>query len=68
MLDEYNAILKEEYGEDITVKLVGEICDDGLEVFYYTSAKYGDSGNVFKTVKEAYADACTYLCYVGELW
>ena len=68
MLDKYNAMLKEEYGKDITVKLTSYIEDDGSEWYRYTSARYGDSDNAFETIEEAYSDACLYLSYVGELW
>lgn len=68
MLDKYNAMLREEYGEDITVILKSYIEDDDSERYYYTTARYGDSENAFETIEEAYSDACLYLSYVGELW
>lgn len=67
MLDKYNAMLKEKYGKDITVKLISYIEDDGSEWYSYTSARYEDSNNAFETIEEAYSDACLYLSYVGEV-
>ena len=40
MLDKYNAMLKKKYGENITVKLVSYIEDDGSKWYRYTSARY----------------------------
>ena len=68
MLDKYNEMLREEYGSDITVKLIRYIEDDGSELYRFTSARYGDSDNAFETAKEAYYDASVYLNYIGELW
>lgn len=67
MLDKYNAMLKEKYGEYITVKIKSYIEDDDSEWYYYTSIKYGDS-NVYKTIEEAYKEADIYLCGIGEKW
>lgn len=68
MIEKYNAMLREEYGEDITVEIKSEIDDDGSKYYYYTSARYGDSDNTFESIEEAYDDACIYLSYVEELW
>ena len=68
MLDKYNAMLKEEYGKDITVEIKSYVEDDNSVWYYYTSARYGDSENAFETIEEAYSDACLYMSYVGELW
>ena len=68
MINKYNAMLKEEYGQDISVEIVSYIEDDDSEWYCFTSARYGDSDNAFETVEEAYNDACLYLSYVGELW
>ena len=67
MLYEYNQMLKEEYGENITVEIKSYIEDDGTILYYYTSIRYGDR-DAFETIEEAYKDACIYLSYVGELW
>ena len=67
VLDKYNAMLKETYGEHITVQIKSYIEDDGSEWYYYTSARYGDS-DAYETVEEAYKEADDYLCGVGELW
>lgn len=68
MIEKYNAMLREEYGKDITVEIKSYIEDDNSEWYYYTSARYGDSDNAFESIEEAYNDACIYLSYVGELW
>ena len=68
MLEKYNAMLKEEYGVNITVEIKSYIEDDDSVWYYYTSARYGRSENAFETIEEAYSDACLYLSYVGELW
>jgi hypothetical protein len=67
MLDKYNAMLKEEYGEYITVKIKSYIEDDGSEWYYYTSNKYGDS-DAYETIEKAYKEAGIYLCGAGEMW
>lgn len=66
MVDKYNEMLKSEYG-DVTVQIKSYAEDDGSVLYYYTSARYGDS-EIFETIEEAYSDACLYLSYVGELW
>ena len=67
ILHMYNKMLREEYGEGVTVEIKSYEEDDGTTWFYYTSARYGDS-YAFETAKEAYDDACIYLSYVGEIW
>lgn len=67
IIEQYNEKLRHEYGQNITVQLRSHIEDDGSVWYYYTSLRYGDSG-YFKTIEEAYSDACLYLSYVGELW
>lgn len=67
MLEKYNAMLREIYGENITVKIKSYIEDDGNEYYYYTSKKYGDS-DAYETVEEAYKEADIYLRGIGELW
>lgn len=67
MLCKYNQMLKDEYGEHITVEIKGRVEDDGSTWYYYTSARYGDSDD-FESLANAYSDACIYLSYVGELW
>lgn len=66
-IDKYNKMLREEYGEDITVEIKSYVEDDGSEWYYYTSIRYDDS-DAFETVAEAYDEAYVYLRYVGELW
>lgn len=68
MIDKYNAMLRDEYGEGITVELKSYVEDDDSVWYYYTSARYGRSDYSFETIEEAYTDACIYLSYVGELW
>ena len=67
MVEKYNEMLRDEYGQNITVQLRSCTEDDGNVLYYYTSARYGDI-NSFETIEEAYSDACLYLSYVGELW
>lgn len=59
-IEKYNKMLKEEYGENITVKIKSNTDDDGNEYYYYISAHKGDSES-FETVREAYDYACMYL-------
>ena len=66
MVEKYNEMLRDEYG-DVTVQIKSYTEDDGSVLYYYTSARYGDS-DAFETIEEAYSDACLYLSYVGELW
>ena len=61
-IDKYNKMLKEEYGEDITVEIKNYINDDGSKVYYFSSALNENSGG-FETVREAYDYACMYLEY-----
>lgn len=61
-IDKYNKMLKEEYGEDITVEIKNYIDNDDSKVYYFSSALNEDS-EVFETVREAYDYACMYLEY-----
>ena len=63
-IDKYNKMLKEEYGEDITVEIQNYIDDDGSKVYCFSSALNGDSEG-FETSREAYDYACMYLEYQG---
>lgn len=65
MLEKYNAMLKEEFGENITVELQSFMDDDDVERFYYTTTGFGESSS-FDAVEDAYADACIYLRYTAE--
>lgn len=67
MLEKYNSMLKERYGQKITVQIKSYIEDDGSEWYYYTSRRYGDS-DAYDTIEKAYEEADIYLCGVGELW
>lgn len=60
MLEKYNKMLKAEYGENITVEIKSYIEDDDSELYYYTSAKHGNS-DAYETVEEAYKNVCLYL-------
>lgn len=61
-IEKYNKMLKEEYGENITVEIKSNTDDDGSEYYYYISAYKGDSDD-FETIEDAYNDACIYLKY-----
>ena len=61
-IKKYNDMLKEEYGEEITVKIKSYTDDDGSEVYYYSSMLEGESDD-FDTAEDAYYDACIYLDY-----
>ena len=63
-IEKYNKMLKEEYGENITVEIKNNTDDDGNEYYYYISAYKGDSES-FETVREAYDYACMYLECLG---
>jgi hypothetical protein len=67
LLRKYNSMLREKYGEDITVKIKSYTEDDGSEWYYYTSRRYGDS-DAYETIEEAYKEADCYLDGVGVLW
>lgn len=66
LLDEYNSKLQEKYGKGIGVHLES-YNDNGNQMFYYTSQRYGES-DAFDTIEKAYKEACIYLDGVGELW
>ena len=68
MIAKYNEMLRQKYGNNITVEIKSYVEDDDSIWYYYTTARYGDSESAFKTAKEAYDDACIYLSYAEELW
>ena len=67
LLKKLNNMLRETHGKRITVKLKHYIEDDGTTMYYYTSAKYGDS-DAYRHAVDAYYEADNYLHGVGELW
>ena len=68
-VDEYNRKLRDRHGDEITVKICSEMGfaedeDEDAEeheVFFYTSARYGDCDERYATVEEAYNEADDYL-------
>lgn len=59
-IEKYNDMLKEKYGENITVKIKSYIEDDGSRWYYFISTKYGESDS-FETIEKAYEQADIYL-------
>lgn len=64
LLKKLNSMLRETHGKRITVKLKSYIDDDGSTMYYYTSAKYGDS-DAYRRAIDAYYEADGYLHGVG---
>ena len=60
MLAKYNAMLKEEYGKDITVEIKSYIEDDDTVWYCFTTMRYG-SNDGFASLEEAYKAAKWYL-------
>ena len=60
ILEKYNSMLKEMYGQNITVQIKSYIEDDGNTWFYFTSVRYGDS-DAYASIEEAYKQADMYL-------
>ena len=67
LVEFFNAKLRDDFGEDITVKICSYEECDGSTQFYYTTTRNGDIYG-FETATQAYSDAGIYLSYVGELW
>jgi hypothetical protein len=67
LLEKLNEMLREHYGQRITVKVKSYVDGDGVDKYYYTSRKYGDSV-AFDRATTAYTEANIYLNGVGELW
>ena len=63
MLQKYNDMLKQEYGDTITVELVSYVEDDDSVLYTYTSQNYGNDHPAFETIEEAYNDVCMYLAH-----
>ena len=60
IVDKYNQKLRETYGENITVKILYILDDDGLYKFYYSGARCGES-DWYNSPAEAYTNADDYL-------
>jgi uncharacterized protein YvpB len=60
MLAKYNAMLKEEYGKDITVEIKSYIEDDDTVWYYFTTMRY-ESNDSFASLEEVYKAAKWYL-------
>lgn len=67
LVDKYNAMLRERYGQNITVEIKFYVEDDDSIWYYYTSAKYGDS-DAYETAEVAYENADDFLDGVGEIY
>ena len=67
LLKKLNKMLKETHGKHIAVKIEHYIKDDGRTMYYYTSAKYGNS-DAYSRAVDAYYGADKYLRGVGEIW
>lgn len=69
VLDEFNRKLRDRHGDEITVKICSEMGlteddDDDAEeheVFFYTSARYGECDERYATAEAAYKAADDYL-------
>ena len=60
LLEFFNAKLRNEFGESITVKVCSYEEYDGITQFYYDTAYFGES-NAYSTASEAYEMAASYL-------